>query len=298
MMAGKGYGKSLSAGQTGFLLALPAAAVFAVIILYPFVSSVVMAFTDRSLLSPVTNFIGFDNYRQLASDPNFSGVLLNSLIFVIAGTLVPFVIGFIWAIILNTKFRFSEFLRGLTLINWIIPGVAIGFLWMWIFHGEYGVLNGALKFFHLIKENINWLGDVKTAMGVVIIARTWQLMPWYMAFLIGGLQGVPVDQLEAARIDGAGNIRAFLYVIIPQMKSIIFIILILGVIGSLQAFDLIWVMTEGGPARATTTFSVEVYRNAFKYYHMGLAAAVGTVWAVLMGIFTMLYVRRKQEDGE
>jgi multiple sugar transport system permease protein len=292
-MSGLETKKRISPGQTGLLLALPAVTVFCVIILYPFINSVVMSFTNKSLLLPASVFIGFENYLQLFRDINFPGVLKNTAVFVIAATLLPFTLGFIWAIILNTKFRFSELLRGITLVNWIIPGVAIGFLWMWIFHGEYGVFNGILKL--LGGGGVNWLGSSKTAMLAVVIARTWQMLPWYMAFLLGGLQGISTDQLEAARMDGAGNLRAFFYIILPEMKGIISLVLILGTIGSLQHFDLIWVMTEGGPARATTTFSIEVYRNAFKYYNMGFAAAVGTVWAILLGCFSFVYLRRTQE---
>jgi multiple sugar transport system permease protein len=295
-MSGLEIKKRISPEQTGLLLALPAMAVFCVIILYPFINSVVMSFTNKSLLLPASVFIGFENYLQLFQDINFPGVLKNTAVFVIAATLLPFTLGFIWAIILNTKFRFSELLRGITLVNWIIPGVAIGFLWMWIFHGEYGIFNGILKL--LGGDNINWLGSSKTAMAAVVIARTWQMLPWYMAFLLGGLQGISMDQLEAVRMDGAGNLRAFFYIILPEMKGIISLVLILGTIGSLQHFDLIWVMTEGGPARATTTFSIEVYRNAFKYYNMGFAAAVGTIWAILLGCFSFVYLRRVHEGEE
>jgi multiple sugar transport system permease protein len=290
--------KGLSAGQTGVLLVLPAMAVFCVIILYPFVNSVIMSFTNNSLLSSVSAFIGFENYLRFFQDINFFGVLKNTAAFVLAATLLPFTLGFIWAVILNVKFRFSELLRGITLVNWIIPGVAIGFLWMWIFHGEYGVFNGVLKLLGMTGGNINWLGSSKTAMAAVVIARTWQMLPWYMAFLLGGLQGISMDQLEAVRMDGAGNLRAFFYIILPEMKGIISLVLILGTIGNLQHFDLIWVMTEGGPARATATFSIEVYRNAFKYYNMGFAAAVGTVWAILLGCFSFVYLRRVREGGE
>ena len=290
-----GKRNNLDSGQTGFLLALPAIAVFCVIILYPFINSISMSFTNRSLLSPITRFIGLENYLLLFSDPNFLGVVKNTGFFVLCATLLPFTLGFIWAIILNTKFRFSELIRGITLVNWIIPGVAIGFLWMWIFHGEYGVFNSVLRLLGLIDKNINWLGNSATAMPVVVIARTWQMLPWYMAFLLGGLQGISMEQMEAARMDGAGNIRGFLHIILPEMKGIITLVLILGTIGNLQHFDLIWVMTEGGPARATTTFSIEVYRNSFKYYNMGFAAAVGTVWALLLGCFSMVYIRRVKE---
>jgi multiple sugar transport system permease protein len=288
-------GKKISAGQTGILLVIPAMAVFCVIILYPFINSILMSFTDRSLLSPTAAFTGLENYALLFGDSGFFGIFKNTVVFVIYATLLPFTLGFIWAIILNTRFRFSEILRGITLVNWIIPGVAIGFLWMWIFHGEYGVLNGLLRLLGISRESVNWLGRTKTAMFGVVIARTWQMLPWYMAFLLGGLQGVSPDQLEAARMDGSGNLRSFLYIILPEMKGIISVVLILGTIGNLQHFDLIWVMTEGGPARATTTLSIEVYRNAFKYYNMGQAAAIGSVWALLLGCFSFIYVRRIQE---
>jgi multiple sugar transport system permease protein len=291
-MAYSGKGKRISAGQTGILLAIPAMAVFFVIILYPFINSIFMSFTDRTLLSPAVAFTGLENYARLFKANDFFVILKNTVVFVICATLLPFILGFIWAVILNTKFRFSELLRGMTLVNWIIPGVAIGFLWMWIFHGEYGVLNGFLRFLGISRENINWLGRTETAMIGVAVARTWQMLPWYMAFLLGGLQGVSPDQLEAARMDGAGNLRSFFYIILPEMKGIISVVLILGTIGNLQHFDLIWVMTEGGPARATTTLSVEVYRNAFKYYNMGQAAAIGSVWALLLGCFSFIYVRR------
>jgi multiple sugar transport system permease protein len=293
-MAAEKKQRGISQGQTGFLLALPALAVFAAIILYPFLNSLAMSFTDNSLIYPVSKFIGFENFKRLFTDPGFLQILKNTVIFVLGATLLPFALGFIWAIILNTKFHGSELLRGITLVNWIIPGVAIGFLWMWIFHGEYGVLNSLLKLSGITKENINWLGSTKTAMGVVVIARTWQMLPWYMAFLLGGLQGISIDQLEAVRMDGAGNIRSFFYIILPEMKGIISLVLILGTIGNLQHFDLFWVMTEGGPARATTTLSIEVYRNSFKYYNMGFAAAIGTIWAILLGCFSFVYVRRVQ----
>ena len=231
-------------------------------------------------------------------DPNFLDVLVNTLVFVVVGTIAPFVLGFIWAIALNQGFRGSELLRGLTLINWIIPSTAIGFLWMWIFHGQFGLLNELLKSLGLIRANINWLGQAQTAMPVVLIAKTWQTLPWFMAFLLGGLQAVSTEQIEAARIDGAGNLQVFLHVVVPEMKPIIALVLILGSIGSLQHFDLIWVMTEGGPARATTTLAIEVYRSAFQNWKLGVAAAVGAVWVLAMTIVSFFYLRDLKTDLE
>ena len=126
----------------------------------------------------------------------------------------------------------------------------------------------------------------------VVIARTWQMLPWYMAFLLGGLQGVSLDQIEAARIDGANNWQVFAHIVAPAMRGIMTLVLILGAIGNLQHFDLV----QGGPARATTTLSIEVYKTAFKNWNMGKAATVGTIWALLLAIFSFVYLRQVNES--
>lgn len=290
-------GAKLTDSQMGLLLIIPGFAIFLAIILYPFLNSVGMSFTDKSLVNPDTAFVGIANYVKIITGPYFLDLLKTTLIFVLFSTGLPFCMGFLWAIVLNEKFRGSEFLRGLTLVNWIIPGTCIGFLWMWIFNGEYGVLNGILTSAHITDGNINWLGQKGTAMMVVVIARTWQMLPWYMSYLLSGMQSVSFDQIEAAHIDGAGNVRVFFKIILPEMKSIVSLVLLLGTIGNLQHFDLPWVMAEGGPARATTTLSIEVYRSAFKNWDMGLAATVGTIWALLLGVFSFIYIRKNQANS-
>ncbi len=282
--------------QVGFLLVTPGLAVFIAVIMYPFISAIIMSFTNRSLLSPVYENVGFQNYIKLFKDPYFFKTLLTTLLFVLGSTILPFTLGLIWAVVLNEKFKASEFLRGVTLVNWIIPGTAIGFLWSWIFNGQYGVLNGLLLKLGLIDEGISFLGQSSTALISVIIARTWQMLPWYMAFLLGGLQSVPMDRIEAARIDGANNWQVFCKIVIPSMKDIAFLVLALGAIGNLQHFDLPWTMTQGGPARATTTLSIEVYKTAFKNWKLGAAATVGTVWALLLMIFSFVYLKQVNES--
>lgn len=282
--------------QVGFLLVTPGLAVFIAVIMYPFLSAILMSFTSRSLLSPVYENVGLQNYVKLFRDPYFFKTLLVTLLFVLGSTILPFTLGLVWAIILNEKFKASEFLRGVTLVNWIIPGTAIGFLWSWIFNGQYGVLNGLLLKLGLIDEGISFLGQSSTALICVIIARTWQMLPWYMAFLLGGLQSVPMDRIEAARIDGANNWQVFWKIVIPSMRQIAFLVLALGAIGNLQHFDLPWTMTQGGPARATTTLSIEVYKTAFKNWKLGAAATVGTVWALLLMAFSFVYLKQVNES--
>lgn len=287
---------ALSDAAVGFILVAPAIAIFCGIILYPFVNSVLMSFTNRSLLNPDFKLVGLQNYQKVFGDPTFLRTLSNTGVFVLFATLLPFVLGMIWAIILNQKFRGAGFLRGVTLIDWIIPGASISFLWSFIFDANHGIVNELLRSCGLISQNVNFLGQSGTAMMVVIIARTWQMLPWYMAFLTGGLQGIEYDQLEAARIDGANNFQVFLKIILPGMKSIIIIVLVLGIIGNLQHFDIPKVLTAGGPAGSTTVFSISVYRQAFESYKVGIAATIGTIWAALLAAFSFFYTRRAGRD--
>ena len=288
-------GIRLTNGQVGFLLVVPGLAIFAGIILYPFISAIIMSFTDRTMLSPEYQYIGLQNYRKVFADPYFMKTVRPPVVFLLFSTRLPFTLGLMRAILLYQGFKGSEFLRGVTLVNWIIPGTAIGFLWSWIFNGQYGVLNGLLMKLGVLEAGIPWLGQTGTALACVVIARTWQMLPWYMAFLLGGLQGVSLEQVEAARVDGANNWQVFWYMVLPSMKTIAFLVLILGTIGNLQHFDLPWTMVQGGPARATTTLSIEVYTTAFKNWNMGKAATIGTIWAVLLALFSFVYLRQVNE---
>ena len=294
----KAHNGRITDSQTGVLLILPGLAIFIAIILYPFVDAVIMSFTDRSMLFPQWQWVGIQNYLKVFKDPYFLKTLGTTALFVIGSTVLPDVLGMIWAIDLNQGFRGSEFLRGVTLVNWIIPGTAIGFLWSWIFNGQYGILNNILKALGMTETGIPFLGQTGTALICVIIARTWQMLPWYMAFLLGGLQGVSHDQIEAAHLDGANNIQTFLHVILPGMKQTAILIFVLGLIGNLQHFDLPWTMAQGGPARATTTLSIEVYTTAFKNWNMGKAATVGAIWAVLLAAFSSIYLKLNSDEKE
>ena len=286
----------LSDRQVGVLLILPGLAVFAAIILYPFVDAILMSFTDRSMIYPNYSWVGLDNYKKVFQDPYFGKTLWTTVLFVVGSTVLPYVLGMFWAVVLNQGFRGSEFLRGVTLVNWIVPGTAIGFLWSWIFNGQYGILNSLLKALGILDTGISWLGQPGTALLCVIIARTWQMLPWYMAFLLGGLQSVSLEQVEAAHIDGANNLQTFFRVILPGMKQTALLIFVLGLIGNLQHFDLPWTMAQGGPARATTTLSIEVYTTAFRNWNMGKAATVGAIWAVILACFSSIYLRLNRDE--
>jgi len=283
-------GWRLSDTQFGILLALPALALFAAITIYPLFSSMYQGLLDKSLLWPGQEFVGLANIKAVLSK-DFMPLLRTTLTFTLYATILPFVVGFAIALILNTSIRGQGILRSLFLLPWLLPTVVVSFLWMWIFNANYGVLNGFLREVGLIETNINWLGHPQRAMAAVIIAKTWNTFPWIMVMLLAGLQTIPRELHEAAAIDGAGRVSTFRHVTLPQLRGIIGTVLLLSFIWNFQHFETLYVMTTGGPARATTTFSVAVYKAAFQKFNLGEAGAIGILWMVLLSIVVALYLK-------
>ncbi|HML21636.1 MAG TPA: sugar ABC transporter permease [Aggregatilinea sp.] len=280
----------ISDTQFGILLALPALALFAAITIYPLLSSMYQGLLDKSLLYPGQEFVGLDNIQAILQD-DFTPLLRTTLTFTIYATILPFVVGFAIALIMNSSIRGQALLRSLFLLPWLLPTVVVSFLWMWIFNANYGVLNGLLRVTGLIQENINWLGHPQRAMIAVIIAKTWNTFPWIMVMLLAGLQTIPKELHEAAAIDGAGRMRTFRHVTLPQLRGIIGTVLLLSIIWNFQHFETIYVMTTGGPAKATTTFSVAVYKAAFQKFDLGEAGAIGILWMILLSVVVAIYLK-------
>jgi multiple sugar transport system permease protein len=280
----------LSDGQFGILLALPALALFGAITMYPLFTSMYQGLLEKSLLWPGQEYVGLDNIRAILED-DFEPLLRTTLNFTIYATLLPFVVGFAVALILNSSIRGKGLLRSLFLLPWLIPAVVVSFLWMWIFNANYGVLNGFLREAGLVSENINWLGQRDRAMAAVIVAKTWNTFPWMAVMLLAGLQTIPKELNEAAAIDGANRVQIFRRITIPQLRGIIGTVTLLSFIWNFQHFETIYVMTTGGPAKATTTFSVAVYKTAFQKFDLGEAGAIGILWMGLLSVIVALYLK-------
>jgi len=280
----------LSDTQFGILLALPALVLFMAITMYPLFSSMYQGFFEKSLLWPDQEFVGLENIKAVLED-DFRPLLSTTLTFTVYATVLPFIIGFAVALILNSSIRGKGILRSLFLLPWLIPAVVVSFLWMWIFNANYGVLNGFLREVGLISENINWLGHRDRAMFAVIVAKTWNTFPWMAVMLLAGLQTIPKELTEAAAIDGASRRQVFQRITVPQLRGIIGTVLLLSFIWNFQHFETIYVMTTGGPARATTTFAVAVYKTAFQKFDLGEAGAIGIVWMALLSVVVVAYLK-------
>lgn len=283
-------GERLSQRTFGFLLTLPAVVLFSAIVLYPLVGSLSTSLFEQSLVMPGQTYVGLENFRHVLAD-QFWPVLENTLWFTGVGTLAPFVIGFALALALNNRIRGRAVLRGLFLFPWVIPGVVVSFAWLWIFNANYGVLNGVLVSIGVLDEPISWLGEPGTAMMAIIIAKTWASFPWIMVMLLAGLQTVPGELHEAAAIDGASTVRRFWHVTLPHLRGIIGVVILLEVIWNFQHFDMIYVLTGGGPAGSTTTFAVAVYETAFEGFDLGRAGALGALWMLILSVLVIVYVK-------
>lgn len=288
----------LQDAQTAVLLVLPAAALLLAIIVYPLLNSMLIGFLDKSLIYGGGTFVGFKNLEAVLNN-EFVPVLGNTLVFATGATLLPFLIGFGAALILNGPIPARGFLRGAFLLPWLVPSVIASFLWLWIFNANYGVLNGFLRSLGVISQNNSWLSSGGSAMLAVLLAKTWQTFPWIAVMLLAGLQTIPADQMESAAIDGANRWNRFTHVTLPHLRNVIGIVLLLSLIWNFQHFETIYVMTQGGPAKATTTFSVAVYQTAFQAFDLGKAGALGILWMLLLSVVVIVYLRfgmRGEED--
>jgi len=282
-------GSRLSERTFLVFLLLPGVVLLCAIVLYPLIRSLVSAFFDENLLYPGMEFVGFENIAAVLAD-DFGRLVWQTLIFTVGATILPFLIGLALALVLNQSFPGQRLLRGAFLIPWLIPGVVVSFLWMWIFDANYGVLNGILMSLGAIDSPVAWLFQTDTARGALVIAKTWNTFPWVMVMLLAALQTVPGELHEAASMDGAGVVRRFFAVTWPHIRGVAALVVLLEFIWNFQHFDTIFVLTGGGPAGTTSTFATEVYDSAFRGYDLGHAGALGIVWMALLTVLVVVYV--------
>ncbi|WP_108663373.1 carbohydrate ABC transporter permease [Acuticoccus kandeliae] len=290
----------LKAGESrlGILLLLPALIAFCVVVLFPFLEALGLSLFQYTIEMSEPKYIGLENFARVLSDPAIRQSFFATIIYVAGATTLSIVLGLAWALVLNQPFPGRDALRGLSLLPWVMPAVVAAFLWGWIFNSRYGLLNAAALELGLIDFPKAWLSDATGAMAAVIITKVWFSVPLFMAFFLAGLANLDRDQIDAARVDGAGNWAVLRDHVIPHLKPVLLVTVVLGMIGNLQHFDTIWALTGGGPVRATAVLSIEVYRRAFEQWDIGLAACIGVVWVALIMPPAYFYLRQLMKGTE
>ena len=278
----------------GLLFIMPALIPMAVFWIGPVLYSVGMSFTDWDMISDHFNFVGFYNYISLIGQHDFTEVLWNTLAFAL-GTVVPsIVLGLLAALALNLTKRSSGFYRAVIFAPYITPMVAVSIVWSWIFEPRVGILNYLLGFLGI--HGIEWTQSMDTAMLSVIIVTVWKQIGWTMLFYLGALQKVSANLLEAAAIDGADSVRRFFSITLPMISPTTFFHLIITTINSLQAYDQIQVLTQGGPAGSTRTLLYYFYQEAFESFNTGKASSVAVILVILTALPSLIEKRASKNS--
>ena len=278
----KNFLDNLSNNQrfAGWIFIFPALIGTIIFIIIPVICSFGLSFAKWDLLNPI-QLVGLDNYKEIFSEPLFFKILWNTIVFAVSTSVLGVIIPLILACILNSKIRGSEFYKTAYFLPFITPMIVIGVVWEWIFDPNIGLLN------HILHLHINWLYDTHYAMTALIIVSVWKLIGYNMVIFLSSLAGISQSMFEAAKIDGANTFQTFKNVTVPLLSPTIFFVVIITAISSFQIFDLIYLMTQGGPLDSTNVLVYAIYKNAFEYFNVGKASAIAYVLFLLILVLTL-----------
>lgn len=274
----------------GYLFIAPCILLIILVLGFPIIYVVAMSFIRyRPLIS--SEWVGFANYRAIFNNPTFWTSFINTVVFSVFSVVFHILIGMGAALILNLKFRGRRILRTLFLLPWMLSYVVGAITWKWLLNGSYGIVNEIFVRVGLIGSYHAWLGDPRFAMPFVILANIWKQFPFVMLMFIAGLQSIPQEQYEAAWIDGARGFRCFLSITLPNLRNVVIITSTLDFIWSFKQFDLISVMTGGGPGTSTEVLSSLVYQMFFNAFDFGRASATAVILLGAVVLVSFAYAR-------
>lgn len=275
-----------SKNVTGYLFILPWLIGLFLFYLFPLLYSLVLSFTDWDLLQKA-NFIGVDNYDKMMHDDTFWSSIKVTIIYSVVSVPLGIIFGILLAVLLNQKLPGIRIFRTIFYLPAVVSGVAVSMLWLWVFDPKYGIINTMLSWIGITGPQ--WLSDPKTSLASLILMSLWGIGDAMIIYL-AGLQGVSRELYEAADVDGASVVRKFWNITIPMLTPTIFFNLIMGIIKSFQVFTQALVMTNGGPGDSTMLYVLYLYRNAFEFFKMGYASALGWVlFLIIMALILVLF---------
>jgi len=289
-----------SARQTGqrpsfsmlpYFFILPTLILIGLVVVYPLVEAAFLSLTDASFVNPVPQFVALKNFVNILSSDTFWQVFGNTLVWTVSVVVFQFIVGLLTALLLNQNYRGRALTRALIILPWVTPGVIVALLWRMMYEPQLGIINGVLVRLGVMHQVIPWLAQISTAMPAVVVASIWKGSPFSTVMYLAALQGVSKEILDAAKIDGAAGFNQLRYVIIPTIAPVIRITVLLTTVWTANYFDLIYVMTSGGPLDHTHIFPTYIYELAFARAKTGMAAAYGLTAAAVLLMFSLLYIR-------
>lgn len=279
----------------GFWL-LPALLPVILMTVYPIGHALWTSLHEVMILFPGEPFVGFKNYQRIVAGDYFGVALRNSLVFTAVSAPLVVVIGTLVALFLQRRFLGSQIVRSVVLLPWVLPGAISAVLWVWVFHPSFGFLNGVMLDLGLIESPIGWLTNPRTALGTVIVAHVWTQIPFAVVLMMAALSTINAETLEAAAIDCRSGFKRFRYVVFPEIKSMIVVLLVYNALVAFTSYDLVYSMTGGGPGTATTLLSFQIWRESFSMYDFGAGSAVAFIVVVISALLIVAITKALPSD--
>ncbi|MGN1376769.1 MAG: carbohydrate ABC transporter permease [Dorea sp.] len=271
-----------------------------VFLVIPICMVVSYSFVDRAVVSNNPAFVGLENYKELFANSQFWNAVSNTIIFVVVSVVAHLVIGMIFAMLLNSKYfttRTKTIARVLYILPWVFTASVVAILWKLMLQPS-GIIDYLLSFLPQVSRNTEWLSSKDIALAVICFINIWCGYPFYMISILAGLQGISGDLYESAAIDGATATKSFFHITLPQLKPILISIAMLDFIWTLQSFNVIWMLTGGGPVNSTEVLSIFIYKLAFQKVDYSMAATAATVLLVVCIFIAIFYVRQQKKVRE
>lgn len=275
-----------------FLLVLPVLVVLSVVMVAPFVHTIRMSFHSYDVFSGgLTEFIGLDNYRYMLADPRFANALWNTMRFTFITVAWQLLLGMGIAVVLNKTFKGRTIIRMAVLLPWALPTIINSLLFRWMFDSKFGLFNDLLMRFRIVAQPVDWLVTSAGANFAIYFTQIWKMSSYMGLILLAGLQSIPSNLYESARVDGAGPWRQFLRITLPLLRPAILVAVIFRSVVALQVFDVVYAMTMGGPGASTETMVYSIYMQTFRYSDFGYGSTLSVTLSIIILFFGVLYAR-------
>ena len=289
------------AGQSSFwriVFLLPPLAVFGLIVVWPLLDSFFYAFTNWNGFDPNYRFVGFDNFRKVITDKLFFNAIFNTVTWIIAAILLPTLLGLTLALLLDSSVRGANIFKSIFYLPICLSAIVVGQIWTWIYQPDWGVLNSILGSAVGSPVTYAWLAKPGTALYSVIVAWSWQQTGLAMVIFLAGLTAIPPDLMEAADMEGATRLQRIRHVVLPLLRPATVVVVALMVINSLKGFDILYIMTGGGPFNSSDTLAMHMYNESFKKYLMGYGSAISVVLFLITLAVILVYFRQLRKVDE
>jgi multiple sugar transport system permease protein len=282
----------------GVVLLLPGAGLIALLFAYPIVDTINMSLREYDLFSSGAPYTGLTNFRRLAENPDFWLAFRNALVYAGCAVSLQVVIGVALALLLNLQFVGRSVARGVMLLPYVLPSVASALIWKWIYNDVLGVLNAFLLALGLLDQRIGWLAKPQYAMAAVVAVAVWKNTPFVVLVILARLQTIPGEYYEAAAVDGASAWDRFWQITLPQLRTVLLIVVLLRFLWVFNEFDTIWLLTQGGPLNSTMTLSILAYTRAFVEFKISEGVAVTVVMMLFLAAVSVVYFRLYRVERE